>query len=462
MEPRAKIVVEVIYQNIQEVVNLKCEECHVKLKDVLKCLKQIHSKNHKGEILSQIEPKATEIVQESDPQTVQKSQNAPIENPKALPNPALIPNTPQTANSSESEEIEIEEVKLESVSEPESDPESNPNEFYDQPKSIDAISRRKLVLTSLTKFLEQEYQLTLETSIKNRKKLEEYLIEYLKQYRTIKNEVPKWKTLEHHKSNMKSIILEKSRNKLNLLNVGQFPKFNAFYKEYLSKLRETLDKVTRVPIPEADVVKIYQFLTYLHCIMNGSCTDLSRIPAGYQDRVHYLVRSGLVFILLSYLPKRDPSKWCELLVKDFEIINHPEFGKCFQEINDPDHFIPFSINKYGLSTGQFLEDYIKKLKPFSKWLLSKPKAILKKGDFQCSTVWYEHQKIGANMFGSELPGLTSCLKLPKYTPAQVTQIKMKTDNQEEAKDPLADPPNKKIKIEVDEKDGSHFVFLKST
>ena len=50
METKVIGNLEIIYENITKVVNLKCEECHVKLKDFLESLTQNHLKIHTSDL----------------------------------------------------------------------------------------------------------------------------------------------------------------------------------------------------------------------------------------------------------------------------------------------------------------------------------------------------------------------------------------------------------------------------
>ena len=388
----------VIYQNITEVVNLKCVKSHEKLRIFLQSLKQ---------------NRVTTVTLK--PKPPQESQEKPVK---------------RKASSSISIDESMDFAK------------SCENREY---KSKNTLKAEALAWSQFERFVKKENQ-TVETLFEDKEKLQDTLIHYFYSWRTSQGEVPKRNTLESKKALTIQVILRTTKGKIDLRKITDFPKFNKFYKGYMTKLRieGKGDAVSVSDIPQEHMKKIYEFLAYLQSIMNGTCQDLSRMPESEKNGFHYLAQQGAIFILMHYLsPKKtNRGSYHNLKIKDFAMQNDGKSGLVYKKINgQKDEFIPFGVNDYGLDCGEYLRQYIKKIQPGCPWLLPLPLKFMKAegigNRLLQSDHWFKSNKIGCKNL--TIQSLCSALDLPKYKNNEIPLISDKT---------LAGPkPSKMIKVE---------------
>ena len=457
-----------VYQNISNVVNLQCEECHEKLEQFLESLSIRHKNDHNETTIpvdksAQTEP-ITILELKSKSTLIAKKNDTNCEHDLDSMIEPIVPETDSNLEHIETLHIKlenspsVEKVNLEAK--PDCDLTTSTHmelpdysEFL-PPKNTQTEKRANRIVNSFKEFIEKEFQNTFEELVVNQGKLEEQLIHFIHNYRVNDNELPKKSTIEQMRSFIKIEILKSTDNKFDIADLVQFPRFCKFYKGYMKKLKieGKGEKVSiSTPIPNADLAKINQFLVYLHSVMNGTTSDLSRIPQGYEQKYHSLVQKGLIFILFSFYPRKSSTYSSiqngELKVDDFEITNHPVLGQCYKKIDDDQTFIPFRENKYGLNYGQYMKDYISVLNPNSSWLLTQPH---RSANVFVGRIWYEGTKLGKNTVANTMSDLSQALELPRYINAQISVIKIDVSEFEE-EDPLATPPaEKKIKIEIED------------
>ena len=436
------------YQNIAEVVNLKCEKCHEKLKHLLKSLSAYHLNAHNEDS----EDKSTQV---KLTESYKKDLKAEI----SIAEEAV---TLEDENS-----ISDEADKQESVTHIEL---PHFNEYGMSQTSERTEIQKDRALKLFKDFIQTEFLTTFETALKDKTKLEEYLILFFHKFRVKGDQLPKKHTLDCNRSFLKTVIFKSSYSSLDISNNYQFPKFNHFYKNYTEKLRSE-NPANPEPIPEAAKAKIYKFLSCLHGIMNGTSNDFSRIPKDYENKYHFLARDGMMFLLMNHFRVKRKEKMIEWIKSDFEIVDHPDLGQCYKRKDSDKDYMPFNENEYGLNVGQYFKDYMTKLDANSPWILTKPKINYRaKHGLQVKDVWYEETRIGKNRVFTGLSEFFAALDLPQYKISQIVSLvdlKVSKNDQEHFEvdeDPLASPVGKKIKLEVDDEmseDESNFVFIKS-
>ena len=469
------------YQNIAEVVNLKCEKCHEKLKYLLKSLSTFHLNGHKKD-------SSGKSIQVNLDHFKTNNTEVKIENSDSIAEEAVknvnSDTSPVTLDLIETNTIKVKGKSSESIAEEAADPNAGPvlpmelpyphtsvdfslkNEFGMSQTTEKTENLRRRIIKMFTDFIETEFHMTVNTLLQDQSKLEECLIHFFDTFRVHGDQFPKKQTLDCNKSFIKTMIVKSTQNQWDISNVHQFPKFNLFYKNYAEKLGLT----NLEPIPQAHYAKMYHFLTHLLALMNGTSTDLSRIPQAYQHKYHFLARDGMIFLLISYFKLKNKLKLIEWQKSDFEIIDHPDLGQCYKRKDNDNDFLPFAENEYGLSVGQYFHDYMSKLDGNSPWLLTKPKINYRKFEkcgLQGLKVWYEESRIGKNRVLTGLAEFFAALDLPQYKATQISKVDLNLPENYpehfviEAEDPLAPPAEKKIKIEMEGEifdDESNFVY----
>ena len=79
------------------------------------------------------------------------------------------------------------------------------------------------------------------------------------------------------------------------------------------------DTSHRKPIQESVEDSIKVFLVYLHTLMTPQETyDLSKIPDGYLDKIHYLAQWGMHYIITTYLARRANEGYSTITKAHFE------------------------------------------------------------------------------------------------------------------------------------------------
>ena len=451
-----------MYQNITEVVNLKCFQCHVKLKEFLKSLLKTQlkqcCKKPKNNVKPPPDPTPCHIL---------------------IPDPAPI-STKESDSKSNSDFSKNEPCSSSGSAKPTLE---DFKEFVAQNTSSETDLNKKTlyifkkVKSDFIEFAQKESKMEFQDLLKDKTKLEDITMHFFYSMRTNNGKIPKKNSFEMKKSFVKKVILQESSKQLDISNQTEFPRFMKFYKSYIKKVETETPSSWVSAIPEDHMRQIYGFLTYLHTILNGTCQDLSYIPQGYESRFHHLVLRGAIFILLNHSSKghkkgRYRTEINMLKVKNFQVIIDPTFGKVFKNIQTGE-YIPFRENKYGLNCGQYLEDYTHKLSPGCPWFLCHPaketKSFLSTGLLNLS-VWFESTKIGKNF--QLIQDMCQALGLPKYTNGQVPFLKLpalsgyeceeyynEEDSMDQIPDPLDDhdqPDGKRIKLEYHEEEEDQF------
>ena len=463
----------VMYQNITEVVNLKCFQCHEKLKDFLKTLLKQHLK-HQPRIT---EPSVPVQIPKETPQSqkvTEKTEPIPGHDQDSQ-SPVKKAQSPSSSSSlsTQSAKPSIDEIlQLTDSSNPEGD----------------KICKRTSQIFNKVKqnfldFSRKESGLEFQELLKDKTKLEDMIMQYFYTMRVNRTsqstgQLPKKSSLEQNKSFIKKMISQESKNQLDLSNPEDFPRFIKFYKTYTKKIESEAPANYVQFMPEQDLRQVYTFLIYMHSIMDGTCQDLSRIPIGYEYKFHYLALRGAIFVLLHHISKKSRSQIDKFKVNDFQVIIDPMLGKVLQNIQTGE-YIPFCFNHYGLNCGQYLQDFISKLDPNCPWLLCRPlresKAVQE--SLPRLPTWFENTKIGRN--NDDIVEFVQALGLPKYTNCQVPYLKLpalgdfdSTDyyEDEDSYDPLTEeqPPDKMIKVEQDVQEleqaepmnPPHYVYLR--
>ena len=105
-----------------------------------------------------------------------------------------------------------------------------------------------------------------------------------------------------------------------------------------------------------------------------------------------------------------------------------------------------------MSPGKYFRDYVTKLNRKSRYLLTTPIRQFYGREIrglQKINIWFGDQKLGKMKIKEAVTELVIPLGLPQYTKRDVPRIIVEL---EDPLDPLADPPSKKFKMEVDSDD----------
>ena len=104
----------------------------------------------------------------------------------------------------------------------------------------DTLKKRELAWNSLDEFVREQYKITADDAIKSSvPELEKMLMEYFESLRVQQkgedgemiDTVPKQRSMDAYKSNLKLYILQKTDQKLDILNKGTFPNLHQLLKE---------------------------------------------------------------------------------------------------------------------------------------------------------------------------------------------------------------------------------------
>ena len=126
------------------------------------------------------------------------------------------------------------------------DPLATPNRFNGNPKKAEkkekTLKKEQQVQGLFTAYIKAQGDLTLEELINDKTSLEDYLIQFFANYRkTVKVQGrntlvrPAKNTYEIYRSFLKSIILQKSDDKLDISDQNNFTRFHKFYKNLTKK-----------------------------------------------------------------------------------------------------------------------------------------------------------------------------------------------------------------------------------
>ena len=121
----------------------------------------------------------------------------------------------------------------------------------------DTLARRDKQASDVDAFIKSNYNTTLQSLLESGSNalLEEYLIDYFERFRVVKKkddgseeaELPKRNTLESAKSGLKNWIETKSKNRVNIMDKGQFPLFSKMMKGLFRDLRRvTVQKSSKL------------------------------------------------------------------------------------------------------------------------------------------------------------------------------------------------------------------------
>ena len=287
-------------------------------------------------------------------------------------------------------------------------------------------------------------------------KLEDIILDFFVTLRVGKKEdLPKRNTVEVYKSFIKGIV--KKKTGWDLTEATDFPRFAAFYKGFLKKLKSEGkgDTCHNDEIPKETLEKIFVFLKDVQGILeaDGDITDLieSNIPKEHRKTFHYLVEYGAFFLISLFTARRGREGLDSLKKEHFKICaedGQKFFKKTVGELSKNHRYgltnifkmsklvliffrsddedltfggiIPFEENDFGLNPGVYLEKYLERLHPECDFLFQRPKRPSKKFKLEDNpTVWYEPSKVGLNLVANFLPTLCEALGLKRCTNNQI-------------------------------------------
>ena len=124
---------------------------------------------------------------------------------------------------------------------------------------------------------------------------------------------------------------------------------------------------------------------------------------------------------------------------DFVLISDPKFPKMFKKVSPNSNFpncnqqkelegglILFEPNAVGFNPGLYMERFMSKLNPDTKYLITRP---LRKSRYfnihENPQVWYEKNKVGINLVTRMMPVLSEVVGVPRLKNAQLRPTSMK-------------------------------------
>ena len=131
---------------------------------------------------------------------------------------------------------------------------------------------------------------------------------------------------------IKTEILKKTKNQLDISNVHLFPKFVEFMKGY-NKVLKSEGKAEvdhHQVIPMKSEIRIQEYLAYLHqFLVHQDRYDFSKIPEGQLDKLHYHAQYGAYYIIVTFTIRRGKENIAGLTKGHFKKFMDEETGNSY-------------------------------------------------------------------------------------------------------------------------------------
>ena len=277
--------------------------------------------------------------------------------------------------------------------------------------------------------------------------LEECLMNYFEAFRVgVRDEdgvvsvgLPKKNTLESAKSGLKNWILTRTKNQVDIMNKGMFPRFTMLIKGLFRELKQEGkgDTTHHEPIDEASLAKIYAAIKNVTELFKCRGTDaylqhLEKVPASYRSLPHKWLQMCIQFTI-SLLDVRRGCEGLRELKKNHFVKHYDEETRMYyfrkekseatKNNKDVDEdlgvsgIIPFRTGQDDFNPGETLELYLGMLNPASDALFQRFRRLSK--DFKIedknTDIYFEKEPVGINEIKSMMKKLCDQLGLKPFT-----------------------------------------------
>ena len=296
------------------------------------------------------------------------------------------------------------------------------------------LKKREHAFTAFDTFVKSQYKITADDAIKS-ERLEEFLMAYFSSVKVQQKDstgelvdmIPKQRTMDALKSNLKLAILQKTENKIDILNKIQFPNLGRLVKGVQKDIKKQGRGETdhKRPMGKNDLSKIFKFITQITKLFQARGTEefstlLKEIPMEYRNDYHRLLQWSVQFVLSLFDIRRGREGLDELKVQHYIKQHNQELKmdyymkamgeqtknhKTDSEDLSNAGIIPCVENSYGTNPGLVLDIYLSHLNQNCEFLFQRPQRPSKGFHLDVDQVLYEKTKVGVNQTGKMVPKL---------------------------------------------------------